>query len=64
MIHVKLHEISNDRLKAIVKERKEKEPHKGWNKQNVIADLIDKAALGETKWTIKNYIKIGGCTIL
>ena len=49
MIHVKLHDISNERLKAIVKERKEKEPHKGWNKQNVVADLIDKAAPGETK---------------
>ena len=49
MIHVKLHDISNERLKAIVKERKEKEPHKGWNKQNVIADLIEKAKPGETK---------------
>tara|TARA_Y100000310_G_scaffold332116_1_gene407076 strand:- start:1427 stop:1576 length:150 start_codon:yes stop_codon:yes gene_type:complete len=49
MKQVKLYDNTHESLTNIVKQRKEKQPHKGWNIQNVVADLIEKAEERECK---------------
>ena len=49
MKQVRLYENTHSALSNIVNKRKEKEPHKGWNIQNVVADLIEKAEKRECK---------------
>ena len=49
MKQVKLYDNTHESLSKVVKQRKQKEPHKGWNIQNVVADLIEKAEKREIK---------------